>query len=48
LADAPKSFEALRRHPPEEMWQTPCASMMLAVSGEAGAEFLGLAIAPCW
>jgi serine/threonine protein phosphatase PrpC len=31
LADTQKSFEALRRHPPEEMWQTPCASMMLAV-----------------
>jgi hypothetical protein len=30
LADAEKSFEALRRHPAEEMWQTPCASMMLA------------------
>ena len=31
LADTQKSFEALRRHPPQEMWQTPCASMMLAV-----------------
>ena len=30
LADTQKSFEALRRHPPEEVWQTPCASMMLA------------------
>jgi hypothetical protein len=30
LGDAQKSFEALRRHVPEEMWQTPCASMMLA------------------
>ncbi len=30
LGDAERSFEALRRHPPEEMWQTPCASMMLA------------------
>jgi hypothetical protein len=30
LADTQKSFEALRRHPPQEMWQTPCASMMLA------------------
>ena len=40
LADAQKSFEALRRQPPEEMWQTPCASMMLAVAGEAGIEFL--------
>src|SRR5438067_64923 len=40
LADAQKSFEALRRHPPEEMWQTPCASMMLAVVGEGSMEFL--------
>ncbi len=30
LADTQKSFEALRRHPPQEVWQTPCASMMLA------------------
>src|ERR1700759_1792527 len=36
LADAQKSFEALRRHPPEEMWQTPCSSMMLGVQAEAG------------
>ena len=40
LADTQKSFEALRRHPPEEMWQMPCASMMLAVPGDGGAEFL--------
>jgi hypothetical protein len=40
LADAQKSFEALRRHPPEEMWQTPCASMMLAVPGDGEVEFL--------
>lgn len=40
LADTQKSFEALRRHAPEEMWQTPCASMMLAVAGEGGVEFL--------
>ena len=40
LADAQKSFEALRRHEPEEMWQTPCASLMLAVSGDSGVEFL--------
>ena len=40
LADAQKSFEALRRHAPEEMWQTPFASMMLAVAGEGGVEFL--------
>ena len=29
LADAEKSFTALRRHPVQEKWQTPCASMML-------------------
>jgi hypothetical protein len=40
LADAQKSFEALRRAPVEEMWQTPCASMMLAVPGEGGVELL--------
>lgn len=40
LADTEKSFEALRRHPPEEMWQTPCASMMLAVPDEGSMEFL--------
>jgi hypothetical protein len=40
LADAQKSFEALRRHPPDEMWQTPCASMMLAVYGGGDVEFL--------
>ncbi|HET7083730.1 MAG TPA: hypothetical protein VFI23_03100 [Rhizomicrobium sp.] len=40
LADAQKSFEALRRHPPQEMWQTPCASMMLAVPGAEGLECL--------
>jgi hypothetical protein len=40
LADAQKSFEALRRHAPEEIWQTPCASMMLAVADENGVEFL--------
>ena len=34
LTDAQKSFEALRRHPPEEMWQTPCASMTLAVAAD--------------
>lgn len=31
LGDTRKSFEALRRHPPQHLWQTPCASMMLAV-----------------
>src|SRR4051812_23396690 len=40
LADAQKSFEALRRHPPEEMWQTPCASLIVAVAGEGSVEFL--------
>jgi hypothetical protein len=40
LADTQKSFEALRRQPPQEMWQTPCASMMLAVPDEGGVEFL--------
>jgi hypothetical protein len=40
LADAQKSFEALRRHPLEAMWQTPCASMMLAVQGAGGVELL--------
>ena len=39
LADTQKSFEALRRMPPEEIWQTPCASMMLAVESDEGAEF---------
>jgi serine/threonine protein phosphatase PrpC len=38
--DAQKSFEALRRHPPEEIWQTPCASMMLAVPEGKSTEFL--------
>src|SRR5260221_14652742 len=36
LADTQKSFEALRRHEPEEMWQTPCASMMLVVPSAKG------------
>ena len=40
LADTQKSFEALRRHKPEEVWQTPCGSMMLAVPGEGEVEFL--------
>ena len=40
LGDAQKSFEALRRHEPEEMWQTPCASMMFAAANEKGVEFL--------
>jgi len=36
LAETQKSFEALRRYPPEEMWQTPCASMMLVVAASTG------------
>ncbi|HKQ44313.1 MAG TPA: protein phosphatase 2C domain-containing protein [Rhizomicrobium sp.] len=40
LADAQKSFEALRRHEPEEMWQMPCASMMLAVPDQEELECL--------
>jgi serine/threonine protein phosphatase PrpC len=40
LADTQKSFEALRRHEPEDVWQTPCASMMLAMQSESGLEFL--------
>jgi hypothetical protein len=40
LADTQKSFEALRRMPPQHVWQTPCGSMMLAVPGEEGVEFL--------
>src|SRR3569623_3500223 len=42
LGDAQKSFEALRRHPPDEMWQMPCASVMLAAAGAARVEFLFL------
>lgn len=40
LTDAQTSFEALRRMPPQEVWQTPCASMMLAAQGDGGVEFL--------
>ena len=40
LADTQKSFEALRRREPEDIWQTPCGSMMLAVPGEGEVEFL--------
>lgn len=36
MADAEKSFEALRRHPPEEMWQMPCGSLMLAFLAPSG------------
>ena len=40
LIDAAKSFAALRRHPIREKWQTPCASLMLAVQSGAMLEFL--------
>ena len=40
LADAEKSFNALRRGPLEDVWQTPAASMMLAVQDDAVIEFL--------
>ena len=40
LADTEKSFNALRRGDREDMWQTPCASMMLAVPGKGEIEFL--------
>jgi hypothetical protein len=40
LTDAQKSFEALRRMPPQDVWQTPCASMMLAAQGDGDVEFL--------
>jgi hypothetical protein len=36
LADTQKSFEALRRMPPQHVWQTPCASMMLVVEVNSG------------
>lgn len=40
LHDAAKSFEALRRHPVREKWQTPCASLMLAAQNKSAIEFL--------
>lgn len=42
LGDARKSFDALRRGPLEHPWQTPCASMMLAVAVAGEIEFLWL------
>lgn len=42
MGDAEKSFHALRRRAPEEQWQVPCASMMLAAEHEKGLEFLYL------
>jgi len=41
LADADKSFTALRRHPIQEKWQTPCASMMLVAEGVVASEHPG-------
>jgi hypothetical protein len=40
LTDAKKSFEALRRAPPKEKWQLPCASMMFASDTADGCEAL--------
>ena len=40
LGDAQKSFGALRRGPLEDVWQTPAASMMLAVAGDGEVELL--------
>jgi len=40
LSDTQKSFGALRRAAPEDVWQTPCASMMLAVRNDDGLELL--------
>ena len=40
LADTDKSFAALRRHPIQEKWQTPCASMMLVAEANNDVEFL--------
>ncbi len=42
LQDAEKSFEGLRRAPVREIWQTPCASMMLGaeLGREGEIEFL--------
>jgi len=50
LEDARKSFEALRRMPPEDVWQTPCASMMLvtqAPQGRKGAQLEFLWFGDC-
>ncbi|MEJ1967288.1 MAG: hypothetical protein WDN03_01425 [Rhizomicrobium sp.] len=40
LADARKSFEGLRRRPPQEKWQTPTASMILVAAAPGGFEAL--------
>ena len=39
LGDAQKSFEALRKRPVREKWETPCASMMLVTQGPGVIEF---------
>jgi hypothetical protein len=40
FGDAKKSFEALRRHEPQEPWQIPFASMAFAYEAKNGFEFL--------
>jgi len=40
LADTEKSFVGLRRRPPKEKYEIPCASMMLVSAVEAGFEAL--------
>lgn len=40
LADAEKSFKALRRAEPQAMWQLPSASMMFVTQKDEGLEFL--------
>ena len=40
LGDAEKSFHALARRPVREKWETPCASMMMAVGNATGLECL--------
>jgi hypothetical protein len=40
MADAQKSYEALRRRAPKERWEIPYASMMLACANAKGANML--------
>ena len=40
LADAQHSFEGLRRRPPQERYEIPCASMMLATPRDGGFDAL--------
>jgi serine/threonine protein phosphatase PrpC len=42
MADAEKSFKALRLRDMDAQWQLPCASLMLAAQHEKGLEFLWL------